>query len=82
MPDPIPLRTGRPRPARTDPANGAPAKTLGPARGLGSARPPIYRRAPVPPLRWHARWPRPHPIAWAVFGCLVFWWAVICAVRF
>jgi hypothetical protein len=76
MTDPIPFRPRPARPARAETANAAPA------RGLGSARPPAYRREPVPPLRWHVRWPRPHPIAWALFGCVVFWWAVICAVRF
>jgi len=76
MPDPIPIRARPVRPTRT------PAASVSPARGLGSARPPVYRREPVPPLRWHARWPRPHPIVWAVFGCVAFWWAVICAVRF
>jgi hypothetical protein len=79
MADPIPLRV---RPARTQPASGSPTNGVGPARGLGSARPPAYRRTPVPPLRWHARWPRPHPLAWALFGCVAFWWTVICAVRF
>jgi hypothetical protein len=74
MPEPIPLRRG---PAT--PPNGRPT---GPARGLGSPRPPAYRHEPTPPLRWHARWPRPHPLVWAVFGCVVFWWTVICAVRF
>jgi hypothetical protein len=82
MPDPIPYRSKPTLSARTQTASAAPAKKFGPTRGLGSARPLAYRHQPVPPLRWHARWPRPHPIAWAVFGCVVFWWAVICAVRF
>ena len=82
MPDPIPYRPRPERDARGQAASPAPAKRFAPARGLGSPRPHAYRREPVPPLRWHARWPRPHPIAWAVFGCVVFWWAVICAVRF
>jgi len=82
MADPIPLRSGPPRIVRTQPATGAPANGFGPARSLGSARPPAYHRAPVPPLRWHARWPHPHPLAWALFACVAFWWAVICAVRF
>jgi hypothetical protein len=82
MADPIPLRARATRPARTQPANGSPTGGVGPSRGLGSARPPAYHRMPVSPLRWHARWPRPHPLAWALFGCVAFWWAVICAVRF
>ena len=82
MADPIPYRPRPKRDARTQAASAAPAKRSAPARGLGSARPAAYRRERVPRLRWHARWPRPHPLAWAVFGCVVFWWAVICAVRF
>lgn len=86
MPDPIPIRSGPMRSARTQTPTGTPATGLtkgpGSARGLGSARPLAYRHESVPRLRWHARWPRPHPIAWALFGCVVFWWAVICAVRF
>jgi hypothetical protein len=94
MPDPIPLRagvtrTGVPQAANTSPTpylglarNLGSTKALGTARGLGSPRPPAYRREQVPPLRWHARWPRPHPLAWALFGCVAFWWTVICAARF
>ena len=82
MPDPIPFRPRPTRSARTQAASVAPAKGVGLTRGFGSARPPAYRREPVPPLRWHVRLPHPHPIVWAVFGCVVFWWGVICAVRF
>ena len=82
MADPIPIRTKLARPARIQAASATPAKGGGSIRGFGSARPSAYRRQPVPRLRWHARWPRPHPIAYAVFGCVAFWWAVICAVRF
>ena len=82
MSDPIPIRNRPTRPARTPAGSNTPAKGFGPIRVLGSARPPAYRHEPVPRLRWHARWPRPHPLAWALFGCVVFWWAVICAVRF
>ena len=88
MPEPIPLRPRSVRTSRTRIAAAAPTKGLGSARGiapvrvLGSPRPPAYRPAGITPLRWHARWPRPHPLAWAVFGCVAFWWTVICAVRF
>ena len=88
MPDPIPLRVRSIRPERTPATSATPARGLGQVRAFGqvrapgSARPPAYRQPPAPPLRWHARWPRPHPIAWAVFGCVVFWWEVICALRF
>ena len=82
MPDPISYRRRPVRAARIQAVTPVPAKGFGPTRGLGSARPAAYRRESVPPLRWHARWPRPHPLAWAVFGCVVFWWGVICAVRF
>jgi hypothetical protein len=82
MSEPIPLRVRPIRPERVQAASATPGRGLGQARALGSARPAAYRQPPVPPLRWHARWPRPHPIAWAVFGCVIFWWEVICALRF
>jgi len=39
------------------------------------------RRLLARSLRWHPRWPRPHPLLWAGLACLAFWIAVIAAVH-